>query len=121
HRAADCHADGRSARRARRRPVRRGCAHGPAPAGRSRKHMTVNVIGRIRESLSRTKQEIVSRFDEIIRLADEPERLSRPVDVATLEALEELLISADIGMAATDRIIAAVRKKDSRTSSLRDL
>src|SRR5437762_1526681 len=83
--------------------------------------MTVNVIGRIRESLSRTKQEIVSRFDEIIRLADEPERLSRPVDVATLEALEELLISADIGVAATDRIIAAVRKKDSRTSSLRDL
>jgi fused signal recognition particle receptor len=81
----------------------------------------VSFLGRIRDSLSRTKQEIVDRFDEIIRQADEPERRSRPVDVETLDALEELLISADIGVAATDRIIAAVRKKQSRTASLRDL
>jgi len=81
----------------------------------------VNFLGRIRDSLSRTKQEIVSRFDEIIRQADEPERRSRPVDVETLDALEELLISADIGVAATDRIVAAVKAKSSRTSSLRDL
>jgi fused signal recognition particle receptor len=81
----------------------------------------VSFLGRIRESLSRTKQEIVERFDEIIRQADEPARRSRPVDVDTLEALEELLISADIGLAATTRIIAAVKKKSSRTSSLRDL
>ena len=81
----------------------------------------MSFIGRIRESLSRTKQEIVSRFDEIIRQADEPERRSRPVDVETLDALEELLISADIGVAATGRIIAAVKAKSSRASSLRDL
>jgi len=81
----------------------------------------VNFLGRIRESLSRTKKEIVERFDEIIRQADEPERRSRPVDVETLDALEELLISADIGVAATDRIINAVRKRQSRMSSLRDL
>jgi fused signal recognition particle receptor len=81
----------------------------------------VNFFGRIRDSLSRTKQEIVGRFDDIIRQADAPERRSRPVDVETLDALEELLISADIGVAATDRILAAVRKKPSRTSSLRDL
>ena len=68
-------------------------------------------LGRIRESLSRTKQQIVERFDEIVRRADEPERRSRPVDVETLEALEELLISADIGVAATERIIAAVKKR----------
>ena len=78
-------------------------------------------LGRLRDSLSRTKQEIVSRFDEIIRVADEPERRSRPVDVDTIEALEELLISADIGVAATNRIIQAVESKTSRTSSLRDL
>ena len=81
----------------------------------------MNFLGRIRDSLSRTTQEIVSRFDEIIRQADEPERRSRPVDVDTLDALEELLISADIGVAATNRIVAAVRAKSSRTSSLRDL
>ena len=81
----------------------------------------MNFLGRIRDSLSRTTQEIVSRFDEIIRQADEPARRSRPVDVETLDALEELLISADIGVAATSRIIAAVKAKSSRTSSLRDL
>jgi fused signal recognition particle receptor len=81
----------------------------------------VNFLGRIRESLSRTKQEIVDRFDEIIRQADEPERRSRPVDVDTLEALEELLISADIGVAAAEQIVAAVKRKSSRTTSLRDL
>jgi fused signal recognition particle receptor len=81
----------------------------------------VNFLGRLRDSLSRTKQEIVSRFDEIIREADEPERRSRPVDVDTIEALEELLISADIGVAATSRIIEAVQAGTSRPSSLRDL
>ena len=81
----------------------------------------VSFLGRLRESLSRTKQEIVGRFDEIIRQADEPESRSRPVDVDTIDALEELLISADIGVAATARIIKAVQAKSSRTSSLRDL
>ena len=81
----------------------------------------MNFLGRIRDSLSRTKQEIVSRFDEIIRQADEPGQRSRPVDVETLDALEELLISADIGVAASTRIVAAVKAKSSRTSSLRDL
>ena len=81
----------------------------------------MSLIGRIRESLSRSTREIVSRFDEIVRQADEPERGSRPVDVETVDALEELLISTDIGGAATGRIIAAVKAKSSRASSLRDL
>ncbi len=78
-------------------------------------------LGRIRESLSRTKQHIVERFDEIVRLADEPARQSRPIDVATLDALEELLISADVGVAAADRIITAVRTQSRQGRSLRDL
>jgi fused signal recognition particle receptor len=82
---------------------------------------TVSFLGRLREGLSRTSQEIVSRFDQIIRHADEPERRSRPIDVDTLDALEELLISADIGVAATGRIIAAVKATSTRASSLRDL
>jgi fused signal recognition particle receptor len=82
---------------------------------------TVGFFGRIRESLSRTKQQIVERFDEIVRAADEPERRSRPVDVDTVEALEELLISADIGVAATDRIINRVKQKSRNGTSLRDL
>jgi len=78
-------------------------------------------FGRIKDSLARTKQQIVERFDEIVSLADAPEKRSRPVDVETVEALEELLISADIGVAATDRIIAAVRAQPRNGTSLRDL
>src|SRR4029453_6517479 len=81
----------------------------------------MSVFGRIRESLTRTKQQIVGRFDEIVRRADEPERRSRPGDVDTIDALEELLISADIGVAATDRIISAVKRRSRSGESLRDL
>jgi fused signal recognition particle receptor len=78
-------------------------------------------FGRIKESLARTKQQIVERFDDIVKLADAPEKRSRPVDVETVDALEELLISADIGVAATDRIIAAVKSQSRDGTSLRDL
>jgi fused signal recognition particle receptor len=81
----------------------------------------MGLFGRIRESLSRTTQQIVDRFDAIVSLADEPERRGRPIDVDTLDALEELLISADIGVAATDRIMTAVRKRTSSGESLRAL
>src|SRR2546425_1440757 len=81
----------------------------------------MGLLGRIREGLSRTKQQIVARFDEIVRAADAPGRGSRPIDVDTLDALEELLISADLGVAATDRIIAAIKVRSPNGSSLRDL
>jgi fused signal recognition particle receptor len=81
----------------------------------------MGILGRIREGLSRTTQQIVERFDEIVRRADAPEQRSRPIDVDTVEALEELLISADIGVAATDRIIAAVTRQSRNGASLRDL
>ena len=81
----------------------------------------MGLLGRLRESLSRTKQQIVGRFDEIVRLADEPDRRARPIDVDTIEALEDLLISADLGMAATGRIVAAVKGRTRAGASLRDL
>jgi fused signal recognition particle receptor len=76
---------------------------------------------RLREGLSRTTQQIVERFDDIVRRADAPEQRSRPIDVETVEALEELLISADIGIAATDRILEAVKARQRNGASLRDL
>jgi fused signal recognition particle receptor len=81
----------------------------------------VAFFSKIRESLSRTKQQIVDRFDEIVRVADRPERRSRPVDVETVEALEELLISADIGVPATDRIIKAIKGRARNGAGLREL
>jgi fused signal recognition particle receptor len=76
---------------------------------------------KIKQSLTRTKQQFVERFEEVVRQADAPERRSRPVDVETVEALEEALISADVGVAATDQIVAAIREKRTRGQSLRDL
>jgi fused signal recognition particle receptor len=81
----------------------------------------VGLFNRLKEGLTRTKQQIVERFDEIVGRADEPERRSRPIDVETVDALEELLISADIGVAATDRIIQAVKTRARNGASLRDL
>ncbi|MGE0704197.1 MAG: signal recognition particle-docking protein FtsY [Vicinamibacterales bacterium] len=81
----------------------------------------MGLFGRLRESLSRTTQQIVDRFDEIVRLADAPEQRSRAVDVETLEALEELLLSADLGVAATTRIVEAVGRNRRSGESLRDL
>ena len=81
----------------------------------------MSFFGRIKEGLSRTKQQIVDRFDEIVRLADAPERRARAIDVETFDALEELLISADIGVAATDRIIANVKRRPPDGASFRDL
>ena len=78
-------------------------------------------LDRLREGLSRTKQQIVSRFDEIVQKADSAEQRTRPVDVDTIEALEELLVSADVGIDATERIVTAVRAKSRRGESLRDL
>ena len=78
-------------------------------------------FGRIREGLSRTKNEIVGRFDEILRRVEAPDQRARPVDVETVDALEELLILADIGVAATGRIVAAVKARAATGASLRDL
>src|SRR5262245_55229462 len=76
---------------------------------------------KIRQSLTRTKEQFVQRFEDVVKRADEPERRSRPVDVETVEALEEVLISADVGVAATERIVTAVKNRDRRSTTLREL
>jgi len=76
---------------------------------------------RIKQSLTRTKEQFVERFDEVVKRADEPDRRTRPVDLETVEALEEALISADIGVAASDQIVQAVKAKRRSGQSLRSL
>jgi fused signal recognition particle receptor len=81
----------------------------------------MDLFGRIREGLARTTQQIVGRFDEIVSRADDPDHRGQPVDADTAEALEELLISADVGVAASERIIEAVKARAPQGGSLRDL
>jgi len=78
-------------------------------------------LDRLRDGLTRTKQQIVGRFEEIVQQADTEENRCRPVDVDTIEALEELLLSADVGVAATEKIVLAVRDHARRGESLREL
>jgi len=77
-------------------------------------------LDRIREGLAKTTQQIVQRFDELVSATEAPERKGRPIDVDTIDALEELLIMADVGIAATDRIIDAVKRQSATGRSLRD-
>jgi fused signal recognition particle receptor len=81
----------------------------------------MSLLGRIRQGLSRTKEQLVARFDDLVRLADAPERRSRAIDVGTIDALEELLVSADLGVAAAGRVIASVKARSRDGASLRDL
>src|SRR6476469_4305184 len=76
---------------------------------------------KIKQSLTRTKEQFVERFEDLVRQSDAPVARSRPVDLETLEALEEALISADVGVAAADQIVGTVRQRRTRGESLRDL
>src|SRR3954468_1418315 len=80
----------------------------------------MGIFGRIREGLSKTTQQIVQRFDELVVKSEAPARKGRPVDVDTIDALEELLIMADVGLAATARIVDAVARRTPSGMSLRD-
>jgi fused signal recognition particle receptor len=80
----------------------------------------MGVLDRIRQGLSKTTQQIVQRFDELVSQSEQPDRKGRPIDFDTIEALEELLIMADVGVAATARITADVQKQTAAGKGLRD-
>ena len=81
----------------------------------------MSLFSRLREGLRQTSEQLVGRFDDLARHADEPARRSQPAGTETIEGLEELLISADVGVAATGRILAAVRERSGRGQGLREL
>jgi fused signal recognition particle receptor len=81
----------------------------------------VGFFDRLREGLSRTKQQLVGKFEELVQQSDAVPDRTRPIDVDTLEKLEELLLSADVGVPATERIVTAVRGRSRQGQSLRDL
>jgi fused signal recognition particle receptor len=80
----------------------------------------MGIFDRLREGLSKTTQQIVQRFEALVSESETPERRGRPVDVDTIEALEELLIMADVGVAATARIVDAVKRQTASGRTLRD-
>ena len=79
-------------------------------------------FSRLTDSLKRTKDQLFQRFEEVVQQADAPEARTRPsVEIDTLDALEEVLISADVGVGATQKIVEAVGAKARRGESLRTI
>ena len=76
---------------------------------------------KLRQGLSRTTQELIGRFEQLVEQSDAAPDRTRPIDVDTLEALEELLLSADVGVPATERIVTAVRGRARHGEGLREL
>jgi fused signal recognition particle receptor len=74
-----------------------------------------SVFSRIRDGLAKTAQQIRDRMAgaEIAAAGPvtvtAPPAAGRPLGVETLDALEDALLTADVGLTATERIIQAVR------------
>ena len=126
-RAADRRADGERARRAQ--DAARGARgpDAPAAADRGRCRMIritqMGLFGRVRDGLRRTAQQLRRTLRRDRRAAPtRPSGASAPVDAETADALEELLIGADVGVAAAERIVDGRHGARARHGeSLRDL
>ena len=82
----------------------------------------MGLLSRLTDSLKRTKDQLFQRFEEVVQQADAPEARTKPsIEIDTLEALEEVLISADVGVGATQAIVKAVGARARRGESLRSL
>jgi fused signal recognition particle receptor len=74
--------------------------------------MAFEFLKKLKDGLSKTRQALGQKIAEVIT--------GRKVDAATLEELEGALLSADVGVSATEEIIATL-KKASPDSDLREV
>ena len=81
----------------------------------------MGIFDKLKQGLQRTTQQLRDRFDDIVKVADAPEARTKEIDVDTAESLEEILLMADVGVAATAEIVEAVRRRQRRGESLRAL
>jgi fused signal recognition particle receptor len=84
----------------------------------------MGIFDKLKQGLQKTSQQLkerLDRLDEMVGLADTPEARTREIDVETAENLEEILLMADVGVAATGEIVGAVQKRQRRGESLREL
>lgn len=79
----------------------------------------MGLLDRLTQGLARTAERLALRFDDIVGRADAPGREGAALDVDTVEALEELLLGADVGLGATSRLIEGVKKRPRTGTGLR--
>jgi fused signal recognition particle receptor len=84
----------------------------------------MGLFDKLKQGLQKTSQQLKDRLDkldEMVGLAPVSEARSKEIDVETADALEEILLMADVGVAASGEIVEAVRKRQRRGEGLRDL
>ena len=85
----------------------------------------MGLFDKLKQGLQKTSQQLkdrLDRLDEMVGLAGpSAEARTREIDVDTAENLEEILLMADVGVAATDEIVKAVKSRQRRGESLRQL
>jgi fused signal recognition particle receptor len=84
----------------------------------------MGLFDKLKQGLQRTSQQLkdrLDRLDEMVGLGGAPQPSTREIDVDTAEALEELLLMADVGVSASSEIVEAVRRRQRRGEGLREL
>jgi fused signal recognition particle receptor len=84
----------------------------------------MGLFDKLKQGLQKTTQQLkdsLDRLDEMVGLGSTPDARTREIDVDTADSLEEILLMADVGVAASGEIVEAVRKRQRRGESLRDL
>ena len=71
----------------------------------------MGLFDKLTQGLARTAERLAQQFEEIVTVADAPDRRSDGIDVDTIDALEELLLGADVGLAATGRLLDGVKQR----------
>ena len=70
----------------------------------------MSLLGRLRDGLRRTAAQLGDRLDEVVGTTTRAGVAT--LDPETFEALEAVLLQADVGVTATDRIIGRIRQRD---------
>jgi fused signal recognition particle receptor len=79
----------------------------------------MGLFDRLKQGLARTAERLAQRLDDIAGRAGSPGGTTAAVDVDTADALEELLLGADVGLAATTRLVDGVRARSGTDGGLR--
>ncbi|HYE88153.1 MAG TPA: signal recognition particle-docking protein FtsY, partial [Vicinamibacterales bacterium] len=82
------------------------------------------LFDKLKQGLQKTTQQLrdrLDRLDQMVGLGTADASPTREIDVDTADTLEEILLMADVGVAASGQIVDAVKKRQRRGESLRDL
>lgn len=84
----------------------------------------MGIFDKLKAGLQKTTRQLrdgLDRLDEMVGLGGLSETRTREIDVDTADTLEEILLMADVGVAASGEIVRAVGRRQRRGESLRDL